>query len=401
MKKIMILCLLALLALSSCYREPPLHLYDEDNPAIALPWIDLRLDLYWDYGLNLGINYDWRAEWYYGKCGQEGGWDSEDLRLFGELEYMEPTNFFIRRYFTGDVPYGTRLKKRDAYVTEKTFQAPFDWGFWDVLAWNDVKTIDDVYSLHFREPQSLDEDITAYTNQTMYSSRYHAPRYQNSFYEPEQLFSACERGIDINRDLRGFVYDEEKNIWVRRLNMLLEPITYIYLPQVILHHNISPLTHMRRICPDDEGTTQICDANLSGLARSTSLNTGISGTDAIAVKFRMRQKLDMDMNGETVDIVGGRLMTFGICGQNGNRITRAEDNTDKERHYLDVNMRFYNGMDSTFVFDVTDQVRKRYKGGVITVELDMDTVPIPQHPGGSGFNAVVKGFDEVSHEIEL
>ncbi len=54
---------------------------------------------------------------------------------------------------------------------------------------------------------------------------------------------------------------------------------------------------------------------------------------------------------------------------------------------------FYNGMDSTFVFDVTDQVRERYKGGVITVELDMDTVPIPKRSGGSGFDAVVKDYE--------
>lgn len=397
----MILCLLALLALSSCYREPPLHLYDEDNPAIELPWVELRLDLYWDYGLNLGINYDWRAEWYYGNYGKEGGWDSEDMRLFGELEYVEPTNFFIRRYYTGDVPYGKRLDKYPAYIKAKLFQAKYDWGFWDILTWNDVKTIDGVQSLAFSESEDFDQEVTAYTNQTMYSSRYHAPRYQNSFYEPEQLFSACERGIDINRNLKDFVFDEEQNIWVRRLNMMLEPITYIYLPQVILHHNINPITNVRRIKPDVEPGMQICDANLSGLARSTSLNTGVAGMDAIAVKFKMRQKYDMDMNGETVDIVGGRLMTFGICGQNGNHITRAEDNMDTEHHYLDVNMRFYNGMDSTFVFDVTDQVRKRYKGGVITVELDMDTVRVPTRPGGSGFTAIVKDYEYETHEIEI
>ena len=67
---------------------------------------------------------------------------------------------------------------------------------------------------------------------------------------------------------------------------------------------------------------------------------------------------------------------------------------DPQHHYLDVNMQFYNGMDSTFVFDVTDQVRAHFKGGVITVELDIDTVPIPQRPGGSGFDAVVKDFED-------
>jgi len=217
----------------------------------------------------------------------------------------------------------------------------------------------------------------------MYSSRYHAPRYQNSFYAPEQLFAACERGIDIDETLKGFVYIPEENMWLRQLRMTLEPLTYIYLPQVIIHHNNGTIVG----APDK--------ANLSGLARATSLNTGIASTDAVSVNFDVRMKLDKDFRqGEKVDIVGGRLMTFGICGQNGNRVMRVEDSKDPEKHYLDVKMMFKNGMDSTFVFDVTEQVRRRYRGGVITVELDMDTVPMPVRPGGSGFNAVVKDYED-------
>lgn len=376
MRKIMILLLLALLALSSCYREPPLHLYDIDNPALALPIVELSLDTYWNYDGNLGINYDWRAEWYY-------GWDDEDRRIFGELEYEEPTKFFLRRYYTGNEKEGTRIERRNAYISGRTFRASYDWGFWDILAWNDVKTIDGVQSLNFDEKSSYDEDILAYTNTTMYSSRYYAPRYQNSFYEPEQLFSACEKGVEINKNLDGFEYDEENDIWIRKLNMYLEPLTYIYLPQIILHNNRGRINGVQGI------------ANLSGMARFTSLNSGIAGTDAIAVNFNVRLKNDKDFKaGEKVDIAGGRIMTFGICGLNANRVSHVDDKLDSERHYLDLNMTFNNGMDSTFVFDVTDQVRKRYKGGVITIELDVDTVPIPRRKGGSGFNAVVKDYEE-------
>ena len=393
---LIIIIMLALTSLTSCYREPPLHLYDWESPGIALPMVDINLDLYWDYAP------DWRKEWYYGKHGEEGGWDDEDRRIFGELNYVEPENFFVYRYFTGDEAYGKRLSKREAYISGRTFRAPYDWGWWDILAWNDVKTIDGVQSLNYNEPASLDANITAFTNQTMYSSRYHAPRYQNSFYEPEQLFAACERGIEIDQNLNGFVYIEEENLWLKKLNMLLEPLTYIYLPQIILRHNINPVTNVRRIRPESEEITQTYESNLSGMARTTTLNTGVAGTDAIAVSYKMRFKKDMTYDeGEIVDIVGGRLMTFGICGQNANRISRADESNDTEHHYIDVNMQFYNGMDSTFVFDVTDQVRKRYRGGVITIVLDMDTVPIPQRKGGSGFDAVVKQFDEETHEIEL
>jgi hypothetical protein len=31
----------------------------------------------------------------------------------------------------------------------------------------------------------------------------------------------------------------------------------------------------------------------------------------------------------------------------------------------------------------------------------MDTIPIPSRSGGSGFDAVVKDFEEETHEIEM
>lgn len=378
-----IVSLISLLSLTGCYREPPLHLYDWENPAIEIPMAEVQLDLYWNY-----YNYDWKSEWYYGDQGREGGWDEEDRQKFGELEYVEPAHFFIYRYYKGEENNGTRLTKDSKYSRSRTFRASYEWGWWDILAWNDVKTIDGIQNLNFEEKESLDEPIMAMTNSTQYSSRYHAPRYQNSFYQPEPLFAACEENVEINRNLKDFVYDEETNIWVRKLKMYLEPLTYIYLPQVILHNNYMPAIGCDRIVSVPN------TADLSGMARSTCLNTGIASNDPIAVNFKMRLKQEKDFrNGEKVDIVGGRLMTFGICGQNGNRISSADESIDSQRHYLDVNMVFYNGMDSTFVFDVTDQVRERYKGGVITVELDMDTVPIPRRSGGSGFNAVVADYE--------
>ena len=172
--------------------------------------------------------------------------------------------------------------------------------------------------------------------------------------------------------------------------MLLHPITYIYLTQVILHHNQGKIVNV-------DGSS-----NLSGMARSTVVNTGIAGDAAVSVYYDVLFKNNCDMRGEKVDIVGGRLLTFGICNLNANYVVRPEQVKDDNKHYMDVTMQFNNGVDSTFVFDVTDQVRKRYKGGVITVELDMDTIPIPSRSGGSAFNAVVKDYEDGgTHEFEM
>ena len=172
--------------------------------------------------------------------------------------------------------------------------------------------------------------------------------------------------------------------------MALEPITYIYLTQVILHNNRNRET----------GTDG--QANLSGFGRTTVVNNGIAGPDYISVYYNNRFKSNCKKGEEPVDIIGGRMLTFGILGQNMNRIKQRKDVVDSIPHYLDVTMLFNNGMDSTFVFNVSEQVRRHWKGGVITVELDMDTVRIPTRKGGSAFDAVVKDFEDGgTHEFEM
>ena len=371
-----------------CIPEPPLHLFDGSDVTIELPMVELELDAYWDYKFYdniFEVTYDsvinWRDEWYY-------GWDEIDQQIFGEIGYSRPEAYALRRYFTGTEPFAPHTSVLVNTVNGNSFQGTFNWGFWDILVWNDIRTPDGVQSLVFDEGTSLDY-VLAYTNPSMVASRYEAPRYDRAYYEPEELFSAYEQGIEIDRSLKGFEYDPLTGIYIKRLNMSLEPITYIYLTQVILHHNRGKIVGV-------DGTGQ-----LTGMARGTNLNTGVAAEDYISVYFNTRFKPNCDKLGEVVDIVGGRLLTFGIGGQNGNRIKDRKDVKDKVNHYLDVTMLFNNGMDSTFVFDVTEKVRRRWKGGVITVELDMDTISIPSRSGGSAFDAVVKDFEEETYEFGL
>lgn len=386
----------SLFTLQSCSPEPPLHLYDAQEVMMDLPIIDLELDVYWDYN-DYGDGYDWQDEWYY-------GWDDSDRRIFGELGYAEPTVFNLRRYYTGITPLAPHTGVVVNTVEGRRYQGRYDWGFWDLLVWNRISTIDGVQSLVFDEQTSLDS-VVARTNESMQTARYHAPKYTRSFYAPEPLFSAYERGIEVNRNLDSFTYDTERKVWTRKLNMMLLPITYIYLTQVILHHNKG------RIAAIDGSS------NLSGMARTTTVNTGIAGQDAITVYYNSRMKRECPLlpykvtangmpenygNVEIVDIIGGRLVTFGMCNQAPNTIRSRSEVTDGQRHYMDVTMQFNNGTDSTFVFDVTEQVRKRYKGGVITVELDVDTISIPTRSGGSGFDAVVEETkDGGTHEFDI
>lgn len=369
------------LLLTACSPEPELHLFEAEPTNTRIVFAELELDTYWDYELEVGVRYEWRNEWYY-------GWDEEDERIWGDIGYTMPNVFNIRRYFTGSTPYAPHTRVIQNTIEGNTFQGEFNYGFWDMLVFNDIKLRDGVQSLNFDETTTLDS-ITVYTNQSMVKSRYYAQRYTHAFYEPEELFSAYEQAIEITRSHEGFEFDAARNVWVKRLNMVLRPITYIYLTQVIVHHNNGKIVGV-----EGSGT-------VSGFARSSVLNSGRSNNDPISVTHQTRWKKDCIMNGEKVDIAGGRLLTFGICGHPCGRLSSKNEVHDQEQHYMDLKLLFNNGLDSTFVFDVTQQVRDRYKGGVLTVELDMDTISIPTRSGGSGFDAVVKEYEEETHEISM
>lgn len=391
------MCLLIICSiLSGCEREPDLHLHNGGGDIdINLPAVDLELNILWDYLFDYETEYDWRAEWYY-------GWDDNDAELFGPIGYVEPAAFDVRRYFTGGTQFGKHNAPYRHYVDGTTLTARYDFGFWDILAWNDIQTSDGVQSVRIDEQTSYDV-VTAYTGQTIFPSRYNAPRYTRAFYQPENLFAGYESGIEINKNLDGFVFDEERNSWVRLLQMKLQPVTYIYLVQIILHNNKAE--GFRKVTATDG------NADLSNMARSVSLNTGITGNDPITVNYSMRMKKDMKgKGGEDVDIIGGKVMTFGIPNLNPYKLsTRAYAESlsqvkqaDKDNHhYVDVKMQFYNGTDSTLVFDVTDQVQRLYRGGVITIDLDMSKVPVPNRSGGSGFDAVVEDFEKRQWEFEM
>lgn len=385
-------------SLASCQRQPPLYLVDrESNVEFETSRIILDVDVLWEYELS----YDWRAEWSY-------GWDVFDDSLFGSWNIQEPGIFNVRRYFTGEDPYAKHNSVLSSTVYGTRIQDKYKLGYYDILLWNDVNTIDGVQSLHFDEETSL-EYVTAFTNQaTSHTSvPHHSPSYTQpyksgyAFYQPEFLFAGDYDNLHVSDDPAD--YDSlivETNTWYKFVPIIMTPVTYIYLTQVIIHNNKNKIAGI-------DGS-----ANLSGMARSVNMKTHVSSEQDVSVNYPMRMKqhviLTDSINNtkEDVDIIGGRTITFGLTGVDPYQITKANPSYEKIYqsnipNYLEVNMLFNNGRDSTLIFDVTDQVRERYKGGVITVHINADDIPIPGKGGGSLFDAEVEDFEEETHEFEM
>lgn len=372
------LVILAFVA-TGCQREPVLHLHRENHVEFGMPEVQINLDVMWNYDLG----YDWRAEWTY-------GWDEEDEAAWGPLGYTEPKVFDLRRYYLGAWPDQPHHAVEAFVVEGNTFRTRYNFGYYDILVWNRKHGANMVQSLVFDESSA--DSVVARTNPSMMASRYQAPVYDKSFNQPDELFAAYERNVHISDNLADYdSYDPETRTYYKKMQMQLLPLTYIYLTQVRLHNN------------DGKATGTSGDANLTGMARGVTLNSGVAGKDVVSVYYNVRFKQDcvIRQSGEKVDVAGGRCLTFGIPNHNPSRTSKAADVTDRVKHYMDVNLMFYNGMDTTLVFDVTDQVRQRYRGGVITIDLDMDTIPVPRRPGGSGFDAIVREFDKENFYLEI
>ncbi len=402
-------CLVALcgMVIASCEREPMLHLHTPGGDyEYEFPEIEFELDVYWDYELDYGVSYNWRDEWFYG----------DDPSLYAQIGYTKPERFELRRYHTGDTPDAPHTHRQEHYINGYSFRERFDWGYWDLLLWNQIVDQGDGQALQIEETM---DSVVFHTPQTPYPTRHtRGTRFTRSFYQPEELFSCYKQDELISRELEGFEFDSVRNVYVKRDSLDLHPSTYIYLTQVILHNNRGRVSQV-------DG-----NANLSGMARSVNINTGRAGDDAITTYYNVGMKKNVLIRRkarqyatEDVDIIGGRVLSFGMCGIDGSRVNvpkRSKANIpegavmgvtasgqnvynrnnethidDGNHHYMDVTMHFSTGGDSTFVFDVTDQVRRRWKGGVLTVELDMDTISIPSRGGGSGFDAEVEDYEEV------
>lgn len=376
----------AIASVFSCDVEPPLHLYDGiDIDFPELPQVDLDIDVIWEYEWDV----DWKVEWQY-------GWDAVDSTIFGaNIGYTKPDGFEIRRYYNLLDSIVHHDIVSSYHVDGNSFKTSYNFGWYDMLLWNTIQTRDGVQSIIIDE-SDLDNTI-ARTNKAMYSVRSNTESAvsQQTYYQPEDLFAEYITKVHISTNTEDYdYYDPEKRIYYKKLSGVLQPLVYIYLPQVIIYNN--------------KGRLAAVDGNavLTGMSYSTNMNYGQTGNNAINVYFNDRMKTNVTLTKgehkwETVDIIGGRLSTFGICNTNPYNVkTRATIN-DTIPHYIGLTVQFNNGMDSTLVFDVTDQMRKRYKGGVITMELDMDTVPLPHRAGGSGFDAVVQDFEEETHEFEM
>lgn len=381
--------IITLLMLGACYIEPPLHLA-ERGIVIEYPIVETELEIIWD------VDVDWRTEWFY-------NWDSIDIKNWGEIGYTAPVSYKVFRYYQEDTPGKPHEKDKYDMNTyfSTTFRDRFSFGYYDMLIYSNIESPTQEQVVVIDYTSDLD-NVTASTTTRSRSIGFPAMTSRgetNTHYnQPEIFYAAYSKNIFISRDTADYDYvDPVTGYWVKKLNARLMPRVYIYLVQVVLHNNKGRVLRTAGSC------------GVNALSIGTSVNTGHTFVDDVDVLFDMRLKNNMAYkNNETVDIIGGKLTTYGLCDMDAFEVTRSKHYSGSRsdlRNRFAVNLGF-NNADSVYYYDITEQMQRQAHGGVVTVEIDIDTLKIPKGKhtptGGGGFDPYIDDYaDGPSREFDL
>lgn len=370
--------LLAAVLMSSCI-EPKLRLPAQEV-IVDMPIVITDLELVWN------IDPDWKKHWYY-------GWDETDEMIFGKWEYPAPRTYEVRRYFLGEVP-GVKHTTVDPFTIDRTtFRRTYTFGFYDMLIWSNIYSPEGEQVVTIDE-SDLDEVRASTTITRSISLNSVSSKATALFNQPEPFYSAYPQAIKISHYKEDYDYfDEEARVWVKKIKADMQPLVYVYLVQIILTNNDGRV----------KGVTGECA--ISAFATGTSVNTGHTTNEPCMVYFNSRMKKGMDYEGQTVDIIGGRLTTYGLCDMDGYLVdTRAQYTGTRGDlpNYLFYELQMASGNVKTFQVEVTDQCQAQAHGGVITIIVDASKID-DEDPGkgGSIFNPVVGDYDEVVVDIPM
>lgn len=361
--------------ITGCQRKD-LYLAQHGTLNIDVSVYDIQLDLLW--GL------DWKTEWQY-------LWDES---FYGPIGYTEPTGVRANVYTLDETNqrfrYTTRnLPKTGGKVSLTTRQS------YDMVFYNN----DTEYILF-----STDEANDYFYATTRSNTKAAYTRSYDHYNQPDQLFGTYLHDLYVTDDPDAYKmsYDEEGiPYYVFEVNATLDPYTFIYLYQVMVLNN------------DDDAGKRItgCEGiSVDGLAGGVDLFTRV--TDSLnLVTITQEETMPMltdralrlpDGTETTGDIFAARIMTWGIPGidplaQNATR-TEAQP---QDSIGAGIGLIMRNGTVYPIQRNITEQIKQRPAGGVITIVIDAAEIPdsiIGEKPKpGGGFDASVDNWE---NEIE-
>lgn len=389
-----VLAVLMVLFMQACERKP---LYLRISRAGIEISIDLKLELFW--GL------EWKAEWQY-------DWKTE-YSQFGRIGYAKP-EWVRATIYSVDTVSDAKTRLFTQNFTSKGGKVSLTPGeTYKVLFYNAGTE----YTIFNTDESNTFYSATTRVGDTRVLSRTRSdesqpePRHYVDYKQPDELIGVMTDRLFISESPDDYekTVDEDGNItYIYRISARLEPYSFIYLFQVMLINNYDSIGQRVK-----SGTTM----TVTGLAQGVDLFTRKTWDNSISISLDdlkpMQNKVELvlpDSTRTVGDIYATRMLTWGLPGmkpleaaqQAGDSIVYLDDN------WVNIGLKLRNGAEYVISYDITDQMRKKPAGGVITIVIDaLNQIPDKElekkePKGGGGFNADVDPWtNEYDAEITV
>ena len=351
-----------------CHRKP-LYLAQRGNVSFTTAVIDIHLDFLWGEHWEEDLQYPWNEQ-EHGVLGYTEPWGIRSIVYL--LDEEKRRNEYLSRNMSKE---GGRVN----IVTKE---------YYDMLFYNN----DTEYIILTTDKSTYYEATTRSNTKASYTRSY------DGHNQPDQLFGTLLSDVYISDDPEDYVmeYAEDGSmLQVYRIDATLSPYTLIYLYQIIILNN-----------NDAEGArvTGAEGITANGLASSVDLFTRATDTTVISLTQNdvkpivANQWLHLPDGHDTIgDIFAARIQTWGLPGITPiQEVTRGAGVEPADSTFVGVGLTLRSGYTYVMQKNVTEQMKERPGGGVITLVIDAakeipDTLIYNSAPN-DGFGASVNAW---------
>lgn len=332
------LAVIALTLFASCDENKDNDLEVVDSVRLSVSFKNPDLDLLW------GEN--WKTEWQY-------DWDSSDT-TYGTLGYSTP-EIIKGTIYNLDANTGKRYNSFFKLFGLKDNSATLPaGGKYDMLLYNT-----DTENIIFQASDDF-EKYTASTTITPFGFDSMGVAYKH-LDEPDELLGALVTGVDLSKPSTDSM----------EIDVELNPYSIIYLIQVVILNN------------DDDQEMQAIGASgitITGLSQGVDLFTRktfdktilITTEDIKPLQNHANVRLEDGTVVENADILAARMLTWGLPGINPMEPTKYGSKAAVvNQNFIGIEVTLRNGRPYTVSYEITEQLRNKPAGGVLTVSVDL------------------------------
>ena len=332
------LAVIALTLFASCDENKDNDLEVVDSVRLSVSFKNPDLDLLW--------GEDWKTDWQY-------DWDSSDT-TYGTLGYSTP-EIFKGTIYNLDANTGKRYSNffKLFGLNENPATLPSG-GKYDMLLYNT-----DTENIIFQASDDF-EKYTASTTITPFGFDSLGVAYKH-LDEPDELLGALVTGVDLSKPSTDSM----------EIDVELNPYSIIYLIQVVILNN------------DDDQEMQAIGASgitITGLSQGVDLFTRktfdktilITTEDIKPLQNHANVRLEDGTVVENADILAARMLTWGLPGINPMAPTKNGSKAAVvNQNFIGIEVTLRNGRPYTVSYEITEQLRNKPAGGVLTVSVDL------------------------------